>query len=325
MSQKPNYFKIGLFVIAGTLVLAIAIIIFGGGKYFEETYMLETYFEQSVQGLDVGAPIKFQGVQVGNISEIGFVFEDYKTSYQYVLVRAKIIKRTRKNSKLSLFIDDNDRELGMKKMIEKGLRLQLASQGITGVAFLNAVYLDPEKHPPLSIDWKPKYLYVPSAQGTLEQITQSIEKLTDSIGNIDFKDISDDVEKLLTTLNLTVQEADIPKLSKKLQSTLETLDKTVAGAGKTITGAGKTINSKEVKQTLTNVAETTEEFRKTLKRTDRLLQSREDNLTITLKNIQRISEELSEFIGTVKKYPSWVLFGDPPPHFGHEKKEEDKN
>jgi paraquat-inducible protein B len=318
MSQKPNYFKIGLFVIAGTLVLAIAIIIFGGGKYFEETYILETYFEQSVQGLDVGAPIKFQGVQVGNISEIGFVFEDYKTSYQYVLVRSKIIKRTRKNSTFSLFIDDNDRELGMKKMIEKGLRLQLASQGITGVAFLNAVYLDPEKHPPLSIDWKPKYLYVPSAQGTIEQITQSIEKLTDSIGNIDFKDISDDVEKLLTTLNLTVQEADIPKLSKKLQSTLETLDKTVAGAG-------KTINSKEVKQTLTNVAETTEEFRNALKRTARLLESREDNLTITLKNIQRISEELSEFIGTVKKYPSWVLFGDPPPHFGHEKKEEDKN
>lgn len=318
MSQKPNYFKIGLFVIAGTLVLAIAIIIFGGGKYFEETYILETYFEQSVQGLDVGAPIKFQGVQVGNISEIGFVFEDYKTSYQYVLVRSKIIKRTRKNSTFSLFIDDNDRELGMKKMIEKGLRLQLASQGITGVAFLNAVYLDPEKHPPLSIDWKPKYLYVPSAQGTIEQITQSIEKLTDSIGNIDFKDISDDVKKLLTTLNLTVQEADIPKLSKKLQSTLETLDKTVAGAG-------KTINSKEVKQTLTNVAETTEEFRNALKRTARLLESREDNLTITLKNIQRISEELSEFIGTVKKYPSWVLFGDPPPHFGHEKKEEDKN
>jgi paraquat-inducible protein B len=318
MSQKPNYFKIGLFVIAGTLVLAIAIIIFGGGKYFEETYILETYFKQSVQGLNVGAPIKFQGVQVGNISEIGFVFEDYKTSYQYVLVRAKIIKRTRKNSTFSLFIDDNDRELGMKKMIEKGLRLQLASQGITGVAFLNAVYLDPEKHPPLSIDWKPKYLYVPSARGTIEQITQSIEKLTDSIGNIDFKDISDDVKKLLTTLNLTVQEADIPKLSKKLQSTLETLDKTVAGAG-------KTINSKEVKQTLTNVAETTEEFRNALKRTARLLESREDNLTITLKNIQRISEELSEFIGTVKKYPSWVLFGDPPPHFGHEKKEEDKN
>jgi len=319
MSQKPNYFKIGLFVIAGTLVLAIAIIIFGGGKFFEKSYILETYFDQSVQGLDVGAAIKFKGVQVGNISEIGFVFQDYNTDYQYVLVRAEIYPNKSGNKdKRNLFIDDDDRERGLKKMIEKGLRLQLASQGITGVAFLNAVYLDPERHPPLIIDWKPEYLYVPSAQGTIEQITQSIEKLTESIGSINFKEISDDVEKLLVTLNSIVQEADIPKLSKDLQSVLEILDKTVADTG-------KIINSKEVKQTLTNVAETTQEFRKTLKRTDRLLQSREDNLTITLKNIQRISEELSEFIGTVKKYPSWVLFGDPPPHFGHEKKEEDKN
>jgi len=319
MSQKPNYFKIGLFVIAGTLVLAIAIIIFGGGKFFEKKYILETYFDQSVQGLNVGAPIKFQGVQVGNISEIGFVFQDYNTDYQYVLVRAEVYPNKGGNKdKRNLFIDDDDRERGLKKMIDNGLRLQLASQGITGVAFLNAVYLDPEKHPPLIIDWKPEYLYVPSAQGTIEQITKTLEKLSESIGSINFKGISDNVEKLLLTLNLTVQEADIPKLSKDLQSTLETLDKTVAGAG-------KIINSKEVKQTLTNVAETTEEFRKTLKRTDRLLQSREDNLTITLKNIQRISDELSEFMGTVKKYPSWVLFGEPPPHFGHEKKEEDKN
>ena len=48
---------------------------------------------------------------------------------------------------------------------------------------------------------------------------------------------------------------------------------------------------------------------------------------ITLENIERISEDVAEFMQTVKKYPSWVLFGEPPPHFGHEfeKKEEDKN
>ena len=142
--------------------------------------------------------------------------------------------------------------------------------------------------------------------------------MTESIGSINFKEISDDVENLLVTLNSIVQAADIPKLSKDLQSVLEILDQTVADTG-------KIINSKEVKQTLTNVAKTTEEFRKTLKRTDRLFQNREENLTITLKNIQRISEELTEFIETVKKYPSWVLFGEPPPHFGHERKEEDRN
>ncbi len=319
MSEKPNYFKIGLFVIAGTLILAVAIIIFGAGKFFEKKYIVETYFDQSIQGLDVGAAIKFQGVQVGYISEIGFVFQDYKTDYQYVLVRAEIYphKRGEKKGKKNLFIDD-DRVLGLKKMIEKGLRLQLASQGITGIAFLNAVYLDPETHPPLSIDWKPEYQYIPSAQGTIAQITKTIEKLSKTIDSIHFKEISDNVDKLLVTLNLIIQEADIPKVSKDFQNLLVTVDKTVSNTG-------KIINSKEIKQTLTNIAETTDELKKTLRRTDRIVQNREHSFKITLENIEQISEDISEFMQTVKRYPSWVLFGEPPPHFGHERMKEDKN
>ena len=73
MSEKANYFKIGLFVIVASLFLAGAIILFGGGKFLEEKYTVETYFDQSVQGLDVGAALKFQGVQIGNVSYMGFV------------------------------------------------------------------------------------------------------------------------------------------------------------------------------------------------------------------------------------------------------------
>jgi ABC-type transporter Mla subunit MlaD len=71
MSQKPSYFKIGLFVIAACLLLALGIIIFGGGKFFEKKFTVETYFDQSVQGLNVGAALKFQGVQIGNVSYMG--------------------------------------------------------------------------------------------------------------------------------------------------------------------------------------------------------------------------------------------------------------
>lgn len=319
MSQNPNYFKIGLFVIAGILFLAVAIIIFGAGKFFEKKYIVETYFDQSIQGLDVGAALKFQGVQVGNISEIGFVFQDYNTDYQYVLVRAEIYpNKGRHKGKSKLFVDDDDRERGFDKMIAKGLRLQLASQGITGIAFLNAVYLEPERYPALNINWKPQYTYIPSAQGTIAQITQMIEKLTKTIESINFKEISNNVEELLTTLNLAVQKADLPEVSKNLKSLLQTLDKTVANVD-------KIIKSKEIKQTLTNIAKTTEELRKTLKRTDRLIQNREHNFKITLENIERISEDVREFMQTVKKYPSWVLFGEPPPHFGHEFEKKEGN
>ena len=319
MSQKPNFFKIGLFVIAGTLFLAIAIIFFGAGKFFEEKYVVETYFDQSVQGLSVGAALSFQGVQVGNISEIGFVFQDYNTDLQYVLVRAEIYpNKGRHKGKSNLFVDDNDREQGFKKMIDKGLRLQLASQGVTGIAFLNAVYLEPDSYPPLKINWKPEYTYIPSAPGTIAQITQTIEKLTKTIESINFKEISDDVEELVVTLNTAVQQADIPQVSKDLQSLLVSLDKTV-------TNTDKLINSNDTKQTLANIAETTQELKRTLKRTDRLIQNREHNIEAILQNVERVSEDVNEFMVTVRRYPSWVLFGEPPPRFGHKDKEENKD
>lgn len=316
MNQKPNYFKIGLFVIVGTLVLAGAIIFFGAGKFFEKKYIIETYFDQSVQGLSVGAALTFQGVQVGNISEIGFVFQDYDTDFQYVLVRAQIYPRkNHQTDREALFIDDDDMQQGLEKMIEKGLRLQLAPQGVTGIALLNALYLDPERYPPLNLDWKPRYPYIPSAPGTIQQITQTIEKLTSAVESIDFKEISDEVEELVKTLNAAVQQADIPQVSKDLQSLLATLDKTIANTD-------RIINSKETKKTLANIAETTQELKRTLRRTDRLIQNREHNLEAILQNVERVSEDLGEFMVTVRRYPSWVLFGEPPPHFGHENKEE---
>lgn len=318
MNNKPNFFKIGLFVILGTLILAGAIIFFGAGKFFEKKYVVETYFDQSVQGLSVGSALMFQGVQVGNISEIGFVFQEYDTDLQYVLVRAEIYPNKGSNKgKPKLFIDDSDRERGLQKMIENGLRLQLAAQGVTGLVLLNAVYLEPGSYPALNIDWKPEFPYIPSAPGTIAQITQTIEKLTKTIESINFKEISDDIEQLVHTLNLAVQHADIPKLSKELQSLIVTLDKTVANTD-------KLINSKETKETLANIAQTTQELKRTLKRTDRLIQNREHNIQAILENVERVSEDVSEFMVTVRRYPSWVLFGEPPPHFGHEDNKEKK-
>ncbi len=319
MSQKPNFFKIGLFVILGSLVFAVAIIIFGAGKFFEDKYVVETYFDQSVQGLSIGSALSFQGVQVGNISEIGFVYQDYDTDKQYVLVRAEIYpNKGQHKGKPKLFIDAKDREIGLQEMVDKGLRLQLASQGITGVAFLNAVYLDPEDYPALNVDWKPDYPYIPSASGTITQITQSIEKLTKTIESINFKEITDDIEQLVQTLNLGVQQADIPKLSKDMQNLLVSLDNTVKNADKILQG-------KDIKETLANITQTTEQVKKTLKRTDRLIQNREHNIQGILKNVERVSQDINEFMITVRKYPSWVLFGEPPPRFGHKEKEENNN
>lgn len=316
MSQKPNYFKIGLFVVLALLILAGAIIFFGGGKFFEEKVTVETYFDQSVQGLSVGSSLEFQGVQIGNVSYIGFVFNEYKTNRQYVLVRAEIYgNKVAGKGKGRLYQTDKERVEGFKEMINKGLRLQLASQGITGIAFLNAVYLDPERYPPLEHEWKPEYMYIPSAPGTITQITETIEELSDSIENIDFKQISEEIEKLVVSLNKTVEEAKVGELSKDLKVLIMSLNSTV-------TELDKILKSDDAKETLANVTAITSDLRTTLNRTDRLLSSREHSLKLTMENIERVTEDARELMDMLKKYPSWVLFGNPPPHIEGEDKAE---
>jgi len=77
MSAKANYFKIGLFVLSAVALALVGIVVLGAGTLFERSVLFETYIDESVQGLDVGAPIKFRGVKVGTVKQIDFVGHRY--------------------------------------------------------------------------------------------------------------------------------------------------------------------------------------------------------------------------------------------------------
>jgi phospholipid/cholesterol/gamma-HCH transport system substrate-binding protein/paraquat-inducible protein B len=322
MSAKTNYYKIGLFVIVGFVIVVIGIIVFGAGKFFREKVTIETYFNQSVQGLDVGAPLKFQGVQIGNVSHIAFVFNYYETDYNYVLVRAEIYPELVGIRKIEgKILDEEERTKLLSGMIEKGLRLELSSQGITGVAFLNAIYLDPARYPILKIDWQPEYLYIPSAPGTITLITQAVENLTETIQDIDIKGIADKVDLLLINTNKAVEDAQVAAVSqdiRRLVASLENNSKKLDAI----------LESEEVKQSLRDASKALEnirvasqelprtiaEFNRGLRSINTFTASQQQEIEIILDEIRRVSENLSELMDTARKYPSWVLFGNPPPH-----------
>ncbi len=320
MSRKANYYKIGLFVIIGVVIIIIGVIMFGAGKFFREKFTIETYFNQSIQGLDVGAPLKLRGVEIGNVKQIAFVFNQYPTDYEYVIVRADVypdllgVKRT-----------PEEREANLKKLIEKGLRLELSSQGVTGVAFLNAVFLKPKRYPPLKIDWEPDFYYIPSAPGTITLVTQAIENLTETLESIKFKEITDDINTLINTLTKTVEDAQVATISKEilqvltdLREPLETLDK-VATNLDSIVDKEVRASVKDLSQILENaktstkdLPETIAELNKTIKRIRTFTSGQEQDIGIILENIRLISEDLKVFLDTAKRYPSWTLFGNPP-------------
>ena len=78
MSVKANYFKLGLFVVGAVVAGIIVIVVIGSGRWFQPRLSIETYFNESVQGLDVGSKLKYRGVEIGQVTRIGFTYNKYQ-------------------------------------------------------------------------------------------------------------------------------------------------------------------------------------------------------------------------------------------------------
>ena len=67
MSKQASKTMIGVFVLCALGLALGAVLLLGSGKLFRKTYVAVCYFEGSVGGLNVGAPVIFRGVKVGSV------------------------------------------------------------------------------------------------------------------------------------------------------------------------------------------------------------------------------------------------------------------
>ncbi|HVO95516.1 MAG TPA: MCE family protein, partial [Terriglobales bacterium] len=70
MKTRVSPTLIGVFVVGAVAVLVAAIVGLGSGVWFRKTYEFVLYFQGSVNGLNVGAPVKYKGVEIGSVTDI---------------------------------------------------------------------------------------------------------------------------------------------------------------------------------------------------------------------------------------------------------------
>ncbi|MHC4744953.1 MAG: MlaD family protein, partial [Planctomycetota bacterium] len=150
MNGNPNYFKIGLFVIIAVCLVVASVVVFGSGLFTEEKLYFETYFDSSVTGLAVGAPVLNRGVRIGQVEEINFARNKYeltrdKTGFSpYELYVMVVISVDEENLPA---MTEEQRVVHLQRQIEEGLRVRLASNLLTGQGYLEGTLLDPERFP----------------------------------------------------------------------------------------------------------------------------------------------------------------------------------
>ncbi|MDD4953242.1 MAG: MlaD family protein, partial [Desulfovibrionaceae bacterium] len=192
MIRKTDYFKLGVYVICGLGLILLVVLVLGAGEYLKTTYSLETYVDESVNGLEIGSPVKYRGVKVGSVTEIGFVNGRYvdvmDSDVRYVYIGCSLEQKSLPYESLKQFGQ------AMARDVKNGLRARTVSLGLTGQKFLGLDFVDPEKNPVLKISWKPKSIYVPSAPSIMSRVEQAVATISDTLESINKEDIKGIVE-----------------------------------------------------------------------------------------------------------------------------------
>jgi phospholipid/cholesterol/gamma-HCH transport system substrate-binding protein/paraquat-inducible protein B len=344
--EKLGYFKIGLFVISATVIGVVGVVVLGVGTVLQKNALVETYIDESVQGLDVGSPVKFRGVPVGRVEQISLTSAEYSTRRQYVLVRIAI------SSNMFQFPVNDPNSPTLKSELDRGFRIRLAAQGLTGVAYLETDYLDPERNPPLEIDWQPYYPYIPSTRSRITQLSEAVERILQNIGDVNVSQLSESIEKSLAAMTKLADSANLEKIgsqanallsevretnrqmnalvsSPELKATMGDASAAVGRARQIVERAEKPLNQmladlpqasaslnrlvKRLDSVTNDLPDTTAQLRQTLQRLNRLIANQQRDIERTVDNLRAVSENMKEVTDNSKKYPSQVLFGAPPP------------
>jgi paraquat-inducible protein B len=80
MAKKVNRTLIGAFVLGAIVLVVAGVMVFGSGKFFAKTNTYVMFFEGSVKGLNVGSPVVFRGVKIGEVTNVRLIFDPAKLS-----------------------------------------------------------------------------------------------------------------------------------------------------------------------------------------------------------------------------------------------------
>jgi paraquat-inducible protein B len=213
MSRRASPTAIGAFVLGAIALAVIGLGMFGAGLLARPKATFILYFPESVNGLDVGAPVKFKGVQLGRVTRIMLGY-DQKPGTSDVAVLIELDEKTA-TEKTTRELDLSNPEF-MKSAIDRGLRARLESQSlVTGL-----LYIELGMHPD-SVARNQQagntFMEIPTIPSNLQEIVSRFMQAIARISQIPIEDLVASFTSLAKNLDGLVQDP-------KLRATIASLD-----------------------------------------------------------------------------------------------------
>ncbi len=304
MATKRPVFTVGIFIIISVIVGVSAVVWVGASKYFQKGTIYVTFFDESVQGLQIDSKVKYQGVDIGWVTKIGVAPDN------------KLVEVTMK--------------INFKGDLEHNSVAKLEMAGITGMVFVglerlkaSQVKLTPR------IDFKTDHPVIPSMPSEIQQIFTGIHAVVEKAKQIDFKGISDQIKatsKAIETLtsdnkmksimsSMTSMAVNLDNTSRMIADLVDEggkIDDVIVEAKNAIADARKVISRVDGEIEAMKISETAGKANQLLHNMARKTQVISSEIQATSENLRRASETLENLLDRLHTDPSDIIFSNPP-------------
>ncbi|MBA3018152.1 MAG: MCE family protein [Proteobacteria bacterium] len=321
MASIKTKFTVGLFVMIGFVIAMVTIMWLGKFHYLEESQYYIVYFDESVQGLDKDSPVKYRGVSIGRV-------ENIVVAPDAALI--KVILKIESSLKLEDHLED--------------MVAELKSVGITGIMFIE-LERKKDDEPDLSPEttFPSEYPVIATKPSNISQIIKGIDNVLNQINALDLQGITAEFKNTLDTINKTVADAQIEKISsdikasldkvelmldvKKWNNVMESFIHASSSFNNFSVNADKTVGKIDsiVEENKKEFTEAISNFKHTMKDADILMGNGSEliknadvkfsilqrQLFITLQNLEKASYNMNRLLDLISDQPSQIIFGEP--------------
>jgi paraquat-inducible protein B len=327
MSRKANPTTIGLFLLGALAIAVFGVVVLASGTWFQSNTTFISYFPESVNGLENGAPVKFQGVPIGRITAINIQIDPRDDSFQVPVEYEIDVPRLTTSRGTYVNLEDS---VVLRQQIAKGLRAQLQMESfVTGVLYLELSYRLDSAPPRLVTDTGRVYPQIPSspslmnaigggAGSILSEMVKILNKVNAMLGEMNVREINLAVVQSAKAVQELVSAPEIRATLRQVPGATAQLNRTLAETERLAARATTAIDPMQTQITgaSTEAIATLQALRRTLDETHGLLSQDTGPgyaLTGALKSLQDAAEALKVLIQSLEQTPDMLLRGKKPP------------
>ncbi|WP_133716110.1 PqiB family protein [Methylocaldum gracile] len=198
------------------------------------------YFDETIRGLSVGAPLDFRGLPAGEVTGIRGEWDTQNHRFRIAVDIGLSWGGMIRNQKRELITTTREAvERQLSRMVEKGLRAQLRTGNLISGQLYVALDFFPSA-PSARLDWTRDPPEFPTMPGTLQSLSDSAEHIVKKLDKLPLDEIAADLRKTMASLNQTLKSVErlTSNLDRELMPEMKT---TIIDARRTLTEAQKTL------------------------------------------------------------------------------------